>query len=333
VRNLERDIPDCQADLDRYEKAKEHDEFGQVVNTFRLNGCSVPGDIIVGSMDWAKLVGMELLELDRDTDTNGQYLTIGSIYGFEVLMRTDVAGTMKDGTPKKYNAYFVKGSRIMYRLDNPTLDHHSPSTAVSYPLQVLQTKLAYDLDQWTYRLEQRRKSIEQLKSIATEEWGKDDELRALKQQLSDLDRRIKQQLDKEDSKQQQAQQTGDDDLLPVRFAKSSRYHTATWNREVFGLVSSKEMRNIINNLPSYGYLSDTEWSGSERVPREEIEVEFTSCKCCADFIEKVEKMQKERMKDREWLTAKSKEDTGGDTVTIENAAIFAARKQLAAMAA
>ena len=333
VRNLERDIPDVQGDLDRYNTAKEHDEFGQVVNTFRLNGCSVPDGMVVGTMDWAKHVGTALLELDRDTDTNGNYQTIGSIYGFEVLMRTDVAGTMQDGTPKKYNVYFVKGSRIMYSLNPATIDHRSASTAVSYPLQVLQTKLAFDLDQWTRRLADRQKSIEQLKSIATEEWGKDDELKALKQQLSDLDRRIKQQLDKEDSKQQQAQQTDDDDLLPVRFTKTSRYHTATWSREVFSLVSSDEMHKIIRDLPGWGYLTDTEWSGGERVPREEVEVEFNNCKSCADFIEQVEKMQKERMKDRQWLTAKSKEDTGGDTVTIENAAIFAARKQLAALAA
>ena len=333
VRNLERDIPDVQGDLDRYNAAKQHDEFGQVVNTFRLNGCSVPAGMVVGSMDWAKHVGKALLELDRDTDTNGQYLTIGSIYGFEVLMRTDVAGTMLDGSQRKYNVYFVKGSRIMYRLDNPALDHRSASTAVAYPLNVLQTKLAFDLDLWTRRLADRQKSIEQLKSIATEEWGKDDELKALKQQLSDLDRRIKQQLDKEDSKQQQAQQTADDDLLPVKFTKEGRYHKAIWNREVFNLVSGEEMRKIIRDLPGYGYLSDTEWSGGQRVPLEEIEVEFDRCKNCADFIEQVEKMQKERMKDRQWLTAKSREDTGGDVLTIENAAIFAARKQLAALAA
>ena len=119
----------------------------------------------------------------------------------------------------------------------------------------------------------------------------------------------------------------------MRFAKNSRYHTATWNREVFALVSSTEMRKIINAMPCYGYLSDTEWHGRERVPSEEIEVEFTSCKHCADFIEQVEKMQKERMNDRQWLTAKSKEDTKGDVLTVENAAIFAARKQLAALAA
>ena len=333
VRDLERDIPDVQGDLDRYEKAKEHDEFGQVVNTFRLNGCAVPDGMVVGTMDWAKHVGTALLELDRDTDTSNNDEVIGSIYGFDVIMRTETDGTTKDGAPLKRNKYFVRGSRLMYSLNPATIDHRSASTAVSYPLQVLQTKLAYELDQWTRRLADRQKSIEQLKSIATEEWGKDDELKALKQQLSDLDRRIKQQLDKEDSKQQQAQQTADDDLLPVRFAKNSRYHTATWSREVFSLVSSDEMRKIISDQPGYGYLSDTKWSGSERVPREEIEVEFTSCKSCADFIEQVEKMQKERMKDRQWLTAKSREDTVGDTVTIENAAIFAARKQLAAMAA
>ena len=334
VRNLERDIPDVQGDLDRYEKAKEHDEFGQVVNTFRLNGCAVPAGIVVGTMDWAKHVGTALLELDRDTDTSDNDEVIGSIYGFDVIMRTETDGTTKDGAPLKRNKYFVKGSRLKYSLSPATIDHRSASTAVSYFLQVLQTRLADCLDQWTRRLADRQKSIEQLKSIATEEWGKDDELKALKQQLSDLDRRIKQQLDKEDSKQQQAQQTAaDDDLLPVRFTKNSRYHTATWSREVFSLVSSDEMRKIIRDLPGWGYLSDTEWSGSNRVPREEIEVEFDRCKSCADFIEQIERMQKERMKDRQWLTAKSKEDTGGDTVTIENAAIFAARKQLAAMAA
>jgi hypothetical protein len=39
------------------------------------------------------------------------------------------------------------------------------------------------------------------------------------------------------------------------------------------------------------------------------------------------------MNDRQWLTAKSKEDTKGDVLTVDNAAIFAARKQLAALAA
>lgn len=68
---------------------------------------------------------------------------------------------------------------------------------------------------------------------------------------------------------------------------------------MFNLVSSDEMREIIRDLPGYGYLSDTEWSGSERVPREEIEVEFDRCKSCADFIEQVEKMQKERQAEKE----------------------------------
>ena len=335
VRNLERDIPDCQDDLDRYEAAKEHDEFGQVTNTLRLKGFTLPADIVVGSADWAKLVGKELLERDRTTDTNGNYETVGSIYGFEVLMRTDIVGTRYEGNndvPIKANKYFVKGSRIMYRLVNNELDHRSPSTAVRYPLDVLQTRLADDLDWWTRRLEQQRSSIEQLKSIATEEWGRDDELKGLKQQLSDLDRRIKAQLDSEGAQQQQAQQE-DDDLLPVRFTKEGRYHKATWHRDVFALVSGKEMREIIGKQPSYGYLSDTEWSGGQRVPCEEVEVEFTSCRCCADFIEQVEKMQKARMNDRQWLTAKSKESTGGDALTIDNATIFAARKQLAALAA
>ena len=194
----------------------------------------------------------------------------------------------------------------------------------------MQTRIAYDLEQWTCRLADRRKSIEQLKSIATEEWGKDEELGSLKQQLADLDKRIKHQLDSEEGKQQAQKE---DNLLPVKFTKNGRYHTAAWSRDVFSLVSSKEMRKVINDLPCYGYLSDTEWAGSQLVPLEEMEAEFSSNKCCADFIERIEKMQKERMKDRQWLSDKAKEDTGGDVLTIDNATIFAARKELAKMAA
>ena len=60
---------------------------------------------------------------------------------------------------------------------------------------------------------------------------------------------------------------------------------------------------------------------------------ISSSKTCSDFIERVEKLQKEREQNREWLTAMSKEDTGGDALTIDNATIFAARKLLAKMAA
>lgn len=126
-------------------------------------------------------------------------------------MRTDIG---IDNKP--FNLYFVKGRRIMYRTAIGTIDHRGPATAVAYPLEVLQTKLADDLDQWTRRLAVVRKSIAEIEAIATEEWGKDDELAAVKQQLADLDRRIKQQLDQADSQQQQAQQTGGDQPA-VRF--------------------------------------------------------------------------------------------------------------------
>ena len=290
---LERDIPDCQQDIVTFNMKRYTDEFGQTVNAFTLRDMAVPGDIAVGSPDWAKLVGTRLLQLDRETDTSGQYLTIGSIYGFEVLMRTDIG---IDNKP--FNLYFVKGSRIMYRTAIGTIDHRGPATAVAYPLEVLQTKLADDLDQWTRRLETVRNNVSQLESIATEEWGKDDELAAVKQQLADLDKRIKQQLDQADSQQQQAQKTGDDQPA-VRFEKEGRYHRAVWQREVFSLVSAEEMRKIINGMRGYGYLTDSEWRGGERVPLDEWTAEFYSSKLCADFIEAIEQMQKERQAEKE----------------------------------
>jgi N12 class adenine-specific DNA methylase len=291
--NLERDIPDCQADLDRFEQAKQLDEFGQVVNTFQLNGFTVPDGLTVGTIDWAKAVGTALLELDRSTDTSGNFQSVGHIYGFEVLMRTDIVGTQYQGNeaiPIKANKYFVKGNRIMYRLDNNALDHRSAGTAVAYPLNVLTTKLAYDLDQWQRRLERVRESIRQLQSIAHEEWGKDDELARLKQQLTDLDKRIKRSLDS--TSEQQVQQH--DDRLPVKFEKRGRDHVAIWSRDLFPLVTTADMRQVIDNMRGWGYLRDTEWRDGSSQPREEMEAEFGTSKNAAEFIEKIAQLQKER---------------------------------------
>ena len=291
--NLERDIPDCQGDIDRYEQARETDEFGQVVNMFELRGFTVPDGFAIGSMDWAKAVGNRLLELDRTTDTGGNDQTIGSIYGFEVLMRTETRDMTTDGLQEKYNVYFVKGSRILYSLRTQTIDHRSASTAAAYPLNVLQTRLSECLDQWKRRLDDVRKSIGQLESIATEDWGKDGDLRALKDSLAALDRRIKQQLDSTTEQQTASQQH--DDRLPVRFEKRRNDHYAIWRREVFSLVSIEEMKKIINGQRGWGYLRDTEWRDGHYQDAEEITAEFGSCRQCADFIEQVERLQKERM--------------------------------------
>ena len=210
------------------------------------------------------------------------------------MMRTDIVGTQYEGNtaiPIKANKYFVKGNRILYRLDNNALDHRSAGTAVSYPLNVLQTKLAYDLDQWQRRLERVRESIQQLQSIAGEEWGKDADLAKLKQQLADLDKRIKRSLDSTSAEQVQ-QKT--DDRLPVKFEKRGRDHVAIWHRDLFPLVTTDDMREVIDQMRGWGYLRDTEWRDGRSQPREELEAEFGTSKNAADFIEKLAQLQKER---------------------------------------
>ena len=105
------------------------------------------------------------------------------------------------------------------------------------------------------------------------------------------------------------------------------------NDEALSETVRDELRRITHECNDF---DPAEWGVRKcfgKWVKKELEAEFQNSNHCANFIERVEKLQRERQQDREWLTAKSKEDTGGDTVTIENAAIFAARKQLAAMAA
>ena len=54
------------------------------------------------------------------------------------------------------------------------------------------------------------------------------------------------------------------------------------------------MKKIKDDLPGWGWLRDTEWRDGQNVPSDEIKVEFSSSKTCADFIEQVNKLQQER---------------------------------------
>mgnify|MGYP006916056127 CR=1 FL=1 len=81
----------------------------------------------------------------------------------------------------------------------------------------------------------------------------------------------------------------------MRFEKRRNDHYAIWHRDVFSLVSIDEMKKIINGQRGWGYLRDTEWRDGRYQEAEEITAEFGSCRQCADFIEQVERLQKERM--------------------------------------
>lgn len=181
---LEHSIQDAREDLARFNKARRLTADGAVVNDLSVAGCK-DTDI--------KAMGKELQHIcDTEHTAPEQYKTVGSIYGFPVMVKTVVTAKLM-GDPVYENRFFVKGARLIYQNNSGKLNCSSARLSAEYPLQVLQ-RIPEIIDGWETRKENNRVRIEQLSSILTLTWGKEKELMKLRTDLTLLDRKIKKEL-------------------------------------------------------------------------------------------------------------------------------------------
>ena len=192
----ERNIADAKADLAKFNKAMRVDADGKVVNDLTIEGFTVPGNLSVGSDEWSKAIGEKLLKIDSTVRTGDGYNVIGNIYGFRVLVKTEEVSMGMLGTDYQ-NKFFVEGSRLLYSYNKGRLNHTSARISSEYPLQALQNIPAL-IEQWETKLEDNRIRIEQLQSIMGQTWPKEDELRKLRADLGILDRKINDELHKDE---------------------------------------------------------------------------------------------------------------------------------------
>ena len=181
---LEHSIQDAREDLARFNKARRLTADGTVVNDLSIAGCK-DADI--------KSMGKKLQHIcDTEHTAPEQYKTIGSIYGFPVMVKTVVTAKLM-GDPIYENRFFVKGARLIYQNNSGKLNCSSARLSAEYPLQVLQ-RIPEVIDGWETRKEDNRVRIEQLSSILTLTWGKEKELMKLRTDLTLLDRKIEKEL-------------------------------------------------------------------------------------------------------------------------------------------
>jgi hypothetical protein len=184
---LERDIREAREDLAAFNKAMRMNGDGSCYNDITLSHYNAPA-----GKDRIKSIGNELLRIDRETQTNGTYQTIGSIYGFQLLVKTVQTGE-KDGKPLYDNRFYVKRGFIAWNFNNGKLNHTSERLAAECPLLALQ-HIPEDIAAWEEKMERNRSSIKQLATILTLKWGKESELMKLRTELTLLDRKIKKEL-------------------------------------------------------------------------------------------------------------------------------------------
>lgn len=158
---------------------------GTVLNPIRLMGLSENADV--------KEVGARLTLLSEKSGTGSNYQEIGSLYGFSLLVKTEVIE--KEGGTVKYNRFFVEGSGgIKYSYNNGYIATDAKTASLNF-LNALE-KIPGIIEQEQKKIIELEKDLPVLEEVVNGSWSKEKQLSGLKTQLASVERNIMISIDK-----------------------------------------------------------------------------------------------------------------------------------------
>ena len=169
------------ADYQRYRSAVQKDTDGNPLPGLTLDNCKLT-DI--------QNMGVHLQGLAQRTDTHGQYVRVGEVYGFPVSIISEK--TLVDGKEGIQNRFVVKGG-YKYKYNNGFIAMSDTKAACMNFVNALE-RLPDIIRQHEERAAKMKADIPLLEGIVAKPWGKEDELKQLKSELSALDRKISAEL-------------------------------------------------------------------------------------------------------------------------------------------
>lgn len=163
---------DYEAFLNRAQK----DEKGNIINQIHLDGLKNISNESIADYLWK-------IPVSPKTD---EYRTIGKIYDFPIIVKSD--WVTKDNKQELQNRFFVEGA-YKYTHNNGSISIYSSSVAANNFLNALNNipKLIAKAQKENAIL---NPDIPSLQEIINAPWKKEDELKALKAELSSLERKI-----------------------------------------------------------------------------------------------------------------------------------------------
>ena len=160
------------------ESRMQYDKEGNRLNPLKIDG--VAGDD-------PKVIAAKLHEIEDRERTHGQPKVIGSLYGFDIVVKTDT--TVKDGLDFCENRFFVRGEgNFLYNYNNGRLAV-DPKTACQNFINAFDS-IPRLIEKYTRDNEAIEKELPVLEQVVGEVWKKEDELKQLKADLAALDRKI-----------------------------------------------------------------------------------------------------------------------------------------------
>ena len=153
------------------------DQYGYTLNPVRLDGLQATD---------VKSIGGKLQEIARTADTGGNYMAIGELYGFPILVKTETME--KEGLEANLNRFYIEGA-YKYTYNNGQIAMSDPKAAALNFLNVLE-RIPKLVEQYEVQNEILQRDIPTLREIVNGTWKKEGELKNLKSEMSALERKI-----------------------------------------------------------------------------------------------------------------------------------------------
>ena len=196
-------IKEAQSDLALFEQRVERGADGQPINKLTIKGVEDNTDI--------KAIAARLQEIDEKARTKGEYNKIGEIYGFSIMVKTE--STSKDLFDCSVNRFFVKGQESIYYTYNNGKLATDPKLACQNFINALE-RIPKVIESHEKEMAKVVVNKEVYTNIANSSWKKEDELRALKGEAAELDRKIALTLAPSEEEKEEAEETKQGEGLP-----------------------------------------------------------------------------------------------------------------------
>ncbi len=169
------------SDLGTFLARVQTDKEGNKLNTLRLDGLDATDH---------KSLGTHLQEIAKNATTGGEYMRIGELYGFPILVKTESG--LKDGVEVRQNRFFVEGA-YKYTYNNGQIVMSDTKAAAMNFLNALE-RIPKLVEQYREKNVEYERDIPILQQTVGGEWKKEDELKQLKSEVAALERKIQLEL-------------------------------------------------------------------------------------------------------------------------------------------
>ena len=196
-------IKEAQADLACFEQRVERDKEGLPVNKLTIKGVEDSTDI--------KVIAARLHEIEEKARTKSEYNKIGEVYGFSIMVKTE--STSKDLFDCSVNRFFVKGQESIYYTYNNGKLAADPRLACENFVNALE-RIPKVIESHEKEMAKVVSNKDVYTNIANGSWKKEDELRSLKSEAAELDRKIALTLAPPDEEKDETEKKEQEENLP-----------------------------------------------------------------------------------------------------------------------